>query len=60
MRDYNRAIELNPELAETYNNRGAAYGKKGELDKAIQNYNIAIALNPELADTYSNRGIYLH
>jgi len=32
--DYNKAIELNPDLAEAYNNRGIAYAKLGEHDRA--------------------------
>ena len=30
--DYNRAIELKPDFADAYNNRGIAYSKKGELE----------------------------
>ncbi|MGA9890878.1 MAG: tetratricopeptide repeat protein [Xanthobacteraceae bacterium] len=33
--DYDRAIALDPGFALAYNNRGAAYGKKGDLDCAI-------------------------
>ena len=52
---------MKPNDAETYNNRGAAYYRKGELDKAIQDYNTTIALNSEFADAYSNRGeVWLH
>ncbi|MYG06771.1 tetratricopeptide repeat protein [Candidatus Poribacteria bacterium] len=54
---YSRAIELNPKLAEAYNNRGATYGAKGELDCAIADCNKAIELNPKLADAYYKRGI---
>ena len=37
----NKAIglELKPNDAYAYNNRGAAYGKKGEVDRAIEDYN---------------------
>ena len=53
---YTEAIDLNPELAEVYINRGNAYAKKGEFDDAIQDYNIAINLNPVYANAYNNRG----
>ncbi len=43
--------------AKAYNNRGAAYYKKGELDRAIANFDKAIALNPKFADAYNNRGV---
>ena len=53
---YTAAIDLNPELAEAYYNRGLAYANKGEFDAAIQDFNKAIGLNPEDANTYNNRG----
>ena len=54
---YTAAIDLNPENANAYNNRGVAYKNKGEIDAAIQDYNKAIDLNPEHADAYNNRGV---
>ncbi|HHT9126660.1 MAG TPA: tetratricopeptide repeat protein [Candidatus Brocadiia bacterium] len=54
--DYNKAIEINPRLAEAYYNRGTAYGKKGEYDRAILDFNKAIEINPRLAEAYYNRG----
>lgn len=58
---YTEAIDLNPELAEAYNNRGVAYYRKGGFDAAIQDYTKAIELEPELADAYTNRGeVWLH
>jgi len=54
---YTKAIELNPEYAEAYCNRGFAYDNKGEYDRAIEDYNKAIELNPEFAEVYNNRGL---
>ena len=53
---YSRAIELNPNHAASYSNRGAAYCGRDEFDLAIADYNKAIELDPELAQAYSNRG----
>ena len=53
---YSEVIDLSPELAEAYNNRGNVYRSKGELNTAIQDYNTAIGLSPELAEAYNNRG----
>lgn len=53
---YTKAIELNPQDGDAYNNRGAIYDIKGEYDLAITDYTKAIALNPQDADTYNNRG----
>ncbi|MBI5237593.1 MAG: tetratricopeptide repeat protein [Deltaproteobacteria bacterium] len=43
--------------ADAYINRGNAYYKKGQHDRAIEDFNKAIALNPKLAEVYSNRGL---
>ena len=48
--------ELNQECAKTYYNRGLAYSRNGELDKAIENYTKAIELKPDYAEAYYNRG----
>ena len=45
-----------PKDAPAYANRGLAYGKKGDYDKAIADYTEAIRLNPN-AEAYSNRGL---
>ena len=53
---YTRAIELNPALAETYNNRGGVKEALGRHDEAIADYTRAIELNPVHAGAYYNRG----
>ncbi|MHC4595597.1 MAG: tetratricopeptide repeat protein [Planctomycetota bacterium] len=32
--EFTKALEINPSLAEAYNNRGFAYYRKGEYDRA--------------------------
>ncbi|MEX0678036.1 MAG: tetratricopeptide repeat protein [Pirellulales bacterium] len=54
---YTKAIELNPKLAEAYNNRGLSYGELGQDTEAISDFNKAIELNPKLAEAYNNRGL---
>ena len=51
-----KAIELKPDYAEAYNNRGVAHGNKGNFDRAIEDFNIAMQLKPDYADAYNNRG----
>ncbi len=43
--------------AGAYNNRGAAYQKKGKVDRAIADYTQAIRLKPNFATAYNNRGV---
>ena len=53
---YDKAIELNPNDASAYNNRGLAYSNLGKYKQAILSYDRAIELNPKDADAYYNRG----
>lgn len=53
--DYDKAIELNPDNADTYFNRGDAYAEIGEYGQAIADYSKAIELAPGHALAYFNR-----
>lgn len=55
--EYDQTIELDPEYAMAYNNRGLAYGDLGQLEKAIKDYDRAIELNPRFATTFYNRAL---
>lgn len=44
--DHTRAIELNPEYAWAFNNRGIAYSNKGDHDNAIADCARAVKLEP--------------
>jgi AAA+ superfamily predicted ATPase len=54
---YNKALELRPDLLETFFNRGLAYTRKGFYDKALEDLNKVIELNPNLAEAYYTRGL---
>ena len=54
--EYTKAIELNPNYATAYNNRGATYAEKDDYERAIKNYTKAIDLKPNYAEAYANRG----
>jgi len=55
--DYSKAIELNPNFAVAYFNRGLSYAKLGgKSNEAFNDYNKAIELNPNFAAAYNNRG----
>jgi tetratricopeptide (TPR) repeat protein len=42
--------------AKFYNNRGVAYGEKGQYDRAISDFNRAVEINPMYQKAYNNRG----
>ena len=54
---YDEAIELNPNYAGFYNNRGLAKSELGQHQEAISDLNKAIELNPIFSEAYSNRGL---
>jgi protein O-mannosyl-transferase len=56
IKNFNKAIELDPGYASAFNNRGATHNKKGQPDLAIQDFNKAIALDPGYASAYNNLG----
>ena len=56
IRDYTRAIELKPDSAKTYKNRGTAFYKLKQYDKAIQDYSKSIELKSDEYN-YLLRGI---
>ena len=47
---------IDPFTADAYNNRGAAFYRKGDLDGAIGDFDDALRINPGLAAAYLNRG----
>jgi tetratricopeptide (TPR) repeat protein len=57
IKDFNKAIELNPEDANAYFNRGGAYRDTGNYGQAVKDFTRAIELSPKDADAYDNRGI---
>lgn len=54
---YSHAIDLNPDNAAAYNNRGNAYSDIDEYVLAVQDFDKAIGLDLKLAEAYNNRGI---
>ncbi|MXV83977.1 tetratricopeptide repeat protein, partial [Candidatus Poribacteria bacterium] len=53
---YSRVIELSPNNAEAYNNRGCAFQMKGEYNRATADYSKAIEISPDCPIFYNNRG----
>ncbi len=59
IQDYNRSLELDQNIAETYYNRGNVYGDSGDLALAIQDYSRILELNQGATTTYAyfNRAV---
>ncbi len=56
VKEYSKAIELDPSFASAYHNRGILYNNLGEQQKALDDYNKAIELDPSYAFAYNGRG----
>jgi len=54
---YSQVIQLDPDFAVAYFNRGLAYYSKGDPDRAVSDWNAAIRLNPADAEAYFYRGL---
>ena len=55
-RNFNKAIKLNPELAQAYYGLGAIYTKQNKISLAVENYHKANNLRPELYPLPTLRG----
>lgn len=53
---YDKAIEVNPTVAQAYFNRGACKGNNFDFEGAIEDYNKAIEINPQFMEAFGNRG----
>lgn len=56
IKDYTKAIELNPKNENSYNGRGKAKSEMGDYQGALEDYTKAIEFNPKSAWTYLSRG----
>ena len=53
---YSREIEQDPSNFRAYKERGNAYCRKREFDRAVADYSKAVELNPDYFLAYNNRG----
>src|SRR5260370_7747264 len=54
--EYTQAIQLKPDDAVVYNDRGIAYLALRQYSQAIEDFTEAIRLKPDLAEAYNDRG----
>lgn len=56
---YNQALQLQPDLADTWNNRGVVLTRMQRYDDAIASYEQATKIRPNYPDAWNNRGVVL-
>mmetsp|Transcript_842 Transcript_842/g.2739 ORF Transcript_842/g.2739 Transcript_842/m.2739 type:complete len:275 (+) Transcript_842:323-1147(+) len=58
---FGQAIQLKPDFATAFHERGSAYMRLMELDNALEDFSRAIELRPDYAIAYTSRGTaFLH
>ena len=57
---FERAIRLDPQLAEAWGNKGAALNALGRFEEALTAFDKAIEINPQLAEAWGNKGVVLY
>ncbi len=57
---YDRAIELQPDCAEAFVNRGATLHDLGRSEEALKSFERALVVQPDNIEALTNRGVVLH
>ena len=55
LKDFNRAIEIKPQVAAGYLGRANTFQIMGRYEEAIEDYDKTLEINPKLANAYVNR-----
>ncbi len=56
LKDFNRAIDIDPSRADAYLGRANTLSTLGRYAEALPDYDRAIEIDPKLANAYANRG----
>jgi len=56
---YNQALQIQPDLADTWNNRGVVLTRMQRYPEAIASYEQATTIRPNYPDAWNNRGVVL-
>ena len=57
LKDFNRAIEIDPKRPDGYLGRANVLNTMGHFEEALIDYNRAIEMEPTIAEAFINRGI---
>lgn len=56
IREFDKAIYVDPSNARAYNGRGVSYDKLRDYARAVESYNMALRINPNLDYVHNNLG----
>jgi len=59
IQDLTRVIELNPDMAFAWYNRGNIKNRMRDFEGALQDYTVAVGLEPDFAEAFYNRALTL-
>ena len=59
MKAFDKAIEINPQNSNAWNNKGVALGNLNKYDEAMKAFDKAIEINPQDSDAWNNKGVAL-
>ena len=51
---FDKVIQLKPDYAEAYSNRGVALKKLGQLEETVESHQKSIGIQPDLHSTWGN------
>ena len=57
MKDYNKAIGINPKHYKALHNRGLLKTVQNDNKGAVEDFTRAVVINPHYGDAYYNRGV---
>ncbi len=57
---YQKALELNPDCAEAFNNIGNVFKERGKVDQALALYHKSVRMKPSFAEGHGNIGSILN
>ncbi|MEO0206922.1 MAG: tetratricopeptide repeat protein, partial [candidate division WOR-3 bacterium] len=57
LKDYDRALQINPKYVKAYVHRGNTYNVLGDFDRALKDYDTALEIDSTYLDAYHNRAV---